>query len=147
MKGYDFLQMFKEEADSIRKEIDIMMNILVEKTEIVQEELHIDVRTDHKTLKNDIVKQKIENELLYKDLKVIQKQAMQQKDKISMYRAKIAELEQHVGIIDNSPHYDNIEEEKVGSLEDEAEEDWQTSPPQQRSIENHESQILDKMDD
>ena len=99
VKGYDFLQMFKEEADSIRKEIDIMMNILVEKTEIVQEELHIDVRSDHKILKADMEKQKTENELLLKDLKVVQKQATQQKDKISMYRAKIAELEQHVGII------------------------------------------------
>jgi len=29
------LQLFKEDADQIRKEIDVMMNILIEKTEIV----------------------------------------------------------------------------------------------------------------
>ena len=29
------LQLFKEEADHIRKEIDVMMNILIEKTEVV----------------------------------------------------------------------------------------------------------------
>ena len=40
MKGYDILQLFKEEADQIRKEIDVMMNVLVEKAEQVQEELH-----------------------------------------------------------------------------------------------------------
>ena len=39
VKGYDTLQLFKEEADQIRKEIDVMMNVLVEKTEVVQEEL------------------------------------------------------------------------------------------------------------
>jgi hypothetical protein len=29
------LQLFKEEADNIRKEIDVMMNILMEKAEVV----------------------------------------------------------------------------------------------------------------
>jgi hypothetical protein len=33
--GYDLLQLFKEEADNIRKEIDVMMNILMEKAEVV----------------------------------------------------------------------------------------------------------------
>lgn len=33
--GYDMLQLFKEEADNIRKEIDVMMNILMEKAEVV----------------------------------------------------------------------------------------------------------------
>lgn len=33
--GYDMLQLFKEEADHIRKEIDVMMNVLIEKTEVV----------------------------------------------------------------------------------------------------------------
>jgi len=33
--GYDNLQLFKEEADQIRKEIDVMMNVLIEKTEVV----------------------------------------------------------------------------------------------------------------
>jgi hypothetical protein len=46
--GYDLLQLFKEEADQIRKEIDVMMNVLIEKTEVVQDELHIENRKDHK---------------------------------------------------------------------------------------------------
>lgn len=33
--GYDLLSVFKEEADSIRGQIDVMMNVLVEKAEVV----------------------------------------------------------------------------------------------------------------
>lgn len=54
MTGYDMLQLFKEEADQIRKEIDVMMNVLVEKTEIVQDEMHQEFRSDYKTLKGGI---------------------------------------------------------------------------------------------
>jgi uncharacterized coiled-coil DUF342 family protein len=67
--GYDMLQLFKEEADQIRKEIDVMMNVLVEKTEVVQDELHQECRSDYKSLKAAIKAQRDENELLYKSLK------------------------------------------------------------------------------
>lgn len=48
MNGFDMLQMFKEEADMIRKEIDVMMNILIEKTEVVNDELNVEIRKDYK---------------------------------------------------------------------------------------------------
>ena len=64
--GYDLLQLFKEEADQIRKEIDVMMNVLIEKTEVVQDELHVETRKDYKQLKSDIKAQRDENEILYK---------------------------------------------------------------------------------
>ena len=48
-----------------------MMNVLIEKTEIVQDELHIETRKDYKCLKADIKSQRDENELLYKHLKKI----------------------------------------------------------------------------
>ena len=67
------LQLFKEEADHIRKEIDVMMNVLIEKTEVVQDELHQDTRKDYKRLKANIKAQRDENEMLYKDLKHITK--------------------------------------------------------------------------
>lgn len=66
MNGYDLLQCFKEEADLIRKEIDVMMNILIEKTEVVQDELAVETRKDYKSLKLDIKAQRDENEILYK---------------------------------------------------------------------------------
>ena len=42
------LQLFKEEADNIRKEIDVMMNILMEKAEVVNDEIHVEMRKDYK---------------------------------------------------------------------------------------------------
>mmetsp|Transcript_35356 Transcript_35356/g.54117 ORF Transcript_35356/g.54117 Transcript_35356/m.54117 type:complete len:110 (+) Transcript_35356:107-436(+) len=97
------LQIFKEEADQIRKEIDVIMNILVEKTEVVQDELHVETRKDYHMLKADIKAQRDENEILYKNLKKIVQETDSQKTKIQVYQAKIEELEQHVGIIGNSP--------------------------------------------
>lgn len=74
VSGYDLLQVFKEEADEIRKQIDVMMNVLVEKTEIVQEELHQSSRGDYKKLKADIKAQRDENEILYKGMKNLVKE-------------------------------------------------------------------------
>ena len=69
MQGYDYLQLFKEEADQIRKDIDVMMNVLIEKTENVQDELYTDTRQDYKELKANMKVQRDENEILYKSLK------------------------------------------------------------------------------
>jgi len=46
-----------------------MMNVLIEKTEVVQDELHVETRKDYKILKSDIKAQRDENEILYKGLK------------------------------------------------------------------------------
>lgn len=51
-----------------------MMNVLVEKTEIVQDELKVDTRKDYKQLKADMKSQRDENEILYKTLKTIVKE-------------------------------------------------------------------------
>ena len=42
-----------------------MMNVLVEKTEIVQDEMHQEFRSDYKTLKAGIKAQRDENEILW----------------------------------------------------------------------------------
>lgn len=97
------LQLFKEEADQIRKEIDVMMNVLVEKSEVVQDELHQETRRDYKNLKGDIKAQRDENEIVYKTLKNVVKDTESQKVKIAVFQAKIEELEQHVGILANGP--------------------------------------------
>ena len=80
-----------------------MMNVLVEKAEVVQEELHQESRKDYKNLKADIKCQRDENEALYKDMKKLINQNESQKTKIAMFTAKIEELEQHVGILGNNP--------------------------------------------
>ena len=79
------LQVFKEEADEIRKQIDIMMNVLVEKTEIVQDELHQASREDYKKLKADIKAQRDENEILYKGMKNLVKETESQRTKVSIF--------------------------------------------------------------
>lgn len=79
------LQVFKEEADEIRKQIDIMMNVLVEKTEIVQDELHQASREDYKKLKADIKGQRDENEILYKGMKNLVKETESQRTKVSIF--------------------------------------------------------------
>ena len=80
-----------------------MMNVLVEKTEVVQDELHKEIRVDYKSLKSAIKGQRDENEILYKGLKQTLKDTESQKIKINVFQAKIEELEQHVGILANSP--------------------------------------------
>ena len=83
--GYDNLQLFKEEADQIRKEIDVMMNVLIEKTEVVQDELHVETRSDYKQLKSNIKSQRDENEVLYKSMKKILKDNEFQREKIQIF--------------------------------------------------------------
>ena len=80
-----------------------MMNVLVEKAEVVQDELHQESRKDYKKLKGDIKAQRDENELLYKDMKKLIHETESQRAKVAMFTAKIEELEQHVGILANDP--------------------------------------------
>ena len=116
------LQLFKDEADWIRTEIDLRMNILVEKTEVVQDELHAETRRDYKMLKGAIKAQRDENEILYKDLKNIVKSTASQRAKIAIFQSKIEELEQHVGILANSkdPYWNIMPGSDLGAI-DEAE--------------------------
>lgn len=62
-----------------------MMNVLVEKTEIVQDELKVDTRKDYKQLKNDMKAQRDENEILYKTLKTVIKETESQRHKIQTF--------------------------------------------------------------
>lgn len=93
VRGYDLLQLFKEEADHIRKEMDVMMNTLVEKTELVHDEVHGDLRNDYKSMKSAIKVQRDENDLLYKELQSLTKNTIASKRKVNYLQSKIEELE------------------------------------------------------
>ena len=82
-----------------------MMNVLIEKTEVVQDELHVETRKDYKQLKRNIKQQRDENEILYKELKNVVKDNEFQRSKIAIFKAKVEELEQHVGIMANATDY------------------------------------------
>jgi len=50
-----------------------MINVLVEKTEVVQDELKVYTREDYVELKKHIKVQRDENEVLYKNMKLVLK--------------------------------------------------------------------------
>ena len=118
-----------------------MINVLIEKTEIVQEELHVDTRVDYKTLKSNIKVQRDENEILYKNLKEIAKDTESQRQKVAVFQAKIEELEQHVGIIAfNHPEEDEQKIYHVASADPayDEEQEWNLNAesPRQQSDKN-----------
>jgi hypothetical protein len=62
--GYELLASFKQEADTLRSEIDILMQDLIEKVESVQDDTSPEIYKDYKQLKKDIHYQKDENSAL-----------------------------------------------------------------------------------
>ena len=62
-----------------------MMNVLIEKTEVVQDECFADTRVDYKQLRADIRRQRDENEVLYKGLKDVVKDTESQRAKVAIF--------------------------------------------------------------
>ena len=52
--GYELLAAFKSEAETLRGEIDTLMQDLIEKVENVQEDVSPEIYKDYKQLKKDI---------------------------------------------------------------------------------------------
>lgn len=64
--GYELLANFKQEAESLRGEIDILMQDLIEKVESVQDDCQPEIYKDYKELKKNIADQRDENAALQK---------------------------------------------------------------------------------
>ena len=64
--GYELLANFKEEAESLRGEMDVLMQDLIEKVESVQDDCQPEIYKDYKELKANITVQKDENAALKK---------------------------------------------------------------------------------
>lgn len=60
--GYDQLNNYVEDADSLRKGVDVLMTELISKNESILNEIHPELLADYKILKNSIKNQKDENE-------------------------------------------------------------------------------------
>ena len=54
MLGYDILYTYKDEAEELRRDIDMLMNKLIEKNEGVLKDIHPDLINDYKALKSTI---------------------------------------------------------------------------------------------
>lgn len=68
------LNVFKEEAESLRGEVDSLLTKLISKNEEVLSEVHPDLIKNYKSLKLNIKEQKDENESLYKMLLNLKKE-------------------------------------------------------------------------
>ena len=62
--GYELLAAFKQEAQALRNETDMLMQSLIEKVENVQEDCQPEIYKDYKELKANIHMQKEENAVL-----------------------------------------------------------------------------------
>ena len=59
--GYELLASFKEEAERLRGETDVLMQELIEKVESVQDDCQPEINKDYKELKENMAAQKDEN--------------------------------------------------------------------------------------
>ena len=59
--GYELLASFKEEAELLRGETDVLMQELIEKVESVQDDCQPEIYKDYKELKQNMAAQKDEN--------------------------------------------------------------------------------------
>ena len=64
--GYELLAAFKQEAEVLRGEIDVLMQDLIEKVENVQDDCSPEIYKDYKELKSNIATQKDEKAALEK---------------------------------------------------------------------------------
>ena len=64
--GYEHLAAFKQEAQGLRRQIDTLMQELIEKVENVQEDTSPEIYKDYKQLKSDINEQREEKQALEK---------------------------------------------------------------------------------
>lgn len=103
MLGYDLIGAFKQEAEDLRKDIDGLMNQMIDKNEGVLREVHPDLLGDYKKLKSSIKDQKDENEILYKQLLNLKKETASSAQKITLCANRINRLENNVGINQQFP--------------------------------------------
>ena len=66
--GYELISLFKQEAEVLRQDINVLMNRLMDSVDNVTEDIKPETYKDYKTLKTHIKSQKDENELLLKIL-------------------------------------------------------------------------------
>ena len=80
--GYELLAAFKQEAQALRNETDMLMQSLIEKVESVQEDCQPEIYKDYKELKANIHMQKEENAVLQKTLNQLSKETAEQRNRV-----------------------------------------------------------------
>ncbi len=103
--GYELLASFKQEADVLRSEIDVLMQDLIEKVESVQEDTSPEIYKDYKQLKRDIHEQKDENSVLQKTVDKVAKETEEQRDRVAICSERILVMEEQVGMMAHNDKY------------------------------------------
>ena len=103
--GYELLASFKQEAEAVRGEIDVMMQDLIEKVESVQEDCQPEIYKDYKELKQNIAEQKDENMQLKKLLETVAKETNDQRERVEICSERILVMEEQVGMMAHNEAY------------------------------------------
>ena len=99
--------MFKQEAEVLRGETDVLMNQLIDRVENVEEDIKPETYKDYKLLKANIKSQKEENSILDKELAQVAMETEEQREKVKVYFDRIRIMEEMVGMIADNPDYMN----------------------------------------
>ena len=109
--GYELISLFKQEADVLRQDINVLMNRLMDSVENVSEDVKPETYKDYKTLKANIKSQKDENELLMKMLGTVSRETAEQREKVQVCSERILRMEEAVGMIAHNPVYKDDEDD------------------------------------
>ena len=103
--GYELLASFKQEAEQVRGEIDVIMQDLIEKVENVQDDCQPEIYKDYKELKKNIAEQKDENAQLKKLLETVSKETADQRARVEICSERILVMEEQVGMMAHNEAY------------------------------------------
>ena len=103
--GFELLAKFRQDADVLRNDTDLLMNQLIEKVEEVYESAQPEIYADYKKIKNDIKEQRYEKELLLKEIETLKRLTEEQRAKVAFCNSRLSEMEEQVGMISNTKTY------------------------------------------
>ena len=103
--GYELLAAFKQEAEVLRGEIDVLMQDLIEKVENVQDDCSPEIYKDYKELKANIATQKDEKAALEKLLSKVSLETAEQRERVEVCSERILVMEEQVGMMAHNEKY------------------------------------------
>ena len=103
--GYELLAAFKQEAEVLRGEIDVLMQDLIEKVENVQDDCSPEIYKDYKELKSNIATQKDEKAALEKLLGKVSLETAEQRERVEICSERILVMEEQVGMMAHNEKY------------------------------------------
>ena len=103
--GYELLAAFKQEAEVLRGEIDVLMQDLIEKVENVHDDCSPEIYKDYKELKANIAHQKDEKAALMKLIDKVGLETADQRERVEVCSERILVMEEQVGMMAHNEKY------------------------------------------